>query len=242
MGLAFLLGLMGGLSHCVGMCSGVTLLISRRGGNLFLAHVGRIITYSLLGLGAGAVGHVALGHASSGHTDHATNMVFPGLALVQGGLALAVAALAGYLALALIGRAPSPEVYLTGLTRYWGRAWRKVHSVWRPDSSCYALCPLLYALLLGLLWGLLPCPLVLTALLTAAATGTPGSGALTMLAFGLGTWPALLAVGAFGRMRLHWPRQAAALVVTLFGIQMALRGLAAWGWVSHLQLGSIMLW
>jgi hypothetical protein len=34
----------------------------------------------------------------------------------------------------------------------------------------------------------------------------------------------------------------AALVVLLFGTQMALRGLAAWGWVNHLRLGEIVVW
>lgn len=47
-------------------------------------------------------------------------------------------------------------------------------------------------LLLGMCWGLLPCGLVYTLLLTAAGTGSAVSGAVTMLAFGLGTLPAML--------------------------------------------------
>jgi len=45
---------------------------------------------------------------------------------------------------------------------------------------------------LGLCWGFLPCGLVYTLLLTAASTGTATGGASTMLAFGLGTLPAML--------------------------------------------------
>lgn len=45
---------------------------------------------------------------------------------------------------------------------------------------------------LGLCWGLLPCGLVYTVLLTAASTGSASTGAWTMLAFGLGTLPAML--------------------------------------------------
>lgn len=45
---------------------------------------------------------------------------------------------------------------------------------------------------LGLCWGFLPCGLVYTVLMTAAATGAAGAGAVTMLAFGLGTLPAML--------------------------------------------------
>jgi len=47
-------------------------------------------------------------------------------------------------------------------------------------------------LLLGLCWGLLPCGLVYSILLTAAAAGSPLSGALVMFAFGLGTLPSML--------------------------------------------------
>jgi sulfite exporter TauE/SafE len=49
---------------------------------------------------------------------------------------------------------------------------------------------------LGLCWGLLPCGLVYTLLLTAAATGNPAGGAITMLAFGVGTLPAMLGLTA----------------------------------------------
>ncbi|HBY95244.1 MAG TPA: hypothetical protein DEP84_15050, partial [Chloroflexi bacterium] len=69
--LAFLLGLAGSLGHCVGMCSGIVLLLNRRGrvtgGRLVLAHLGRITTYSLLGLGAGLLGEAAVGPLSAGH-------------------------------------------------------------------------------------------------------------------------------------------------------------------------------
>ncbi len=47
-------------------------------------------------------------------------------------------------------------------------------------------------LLLGLCWGLLPCGLVYSVLLTASAANSPVSGALVMLAFGVGTLPSML--------------------------------------------------
>jgi len=43
-----------------------------------------------------------------------------------------------------------------------------------------------------LCWGLLPCGLVYSVLLTASAAGSAVSGALVMLAFGLGTLPSML--------------------------------------------------
>ena len=45
---------------------------------------------------------------------------------------------------------------------------------------------------LGLCWGFLPCGLVYTVLLTAASTGRPANGFLTMVFFGLGTLPSML--------------------------------------------------
>ena len=47
----------------------------------------------------------------------------------------------------------------------------------------------------GMIWGWLPCGLVYTALALAATTGDVTRSALTMLAFGLGTLPAVLSVG-----------------------------------------------
>jgi hypothetical protein len=75
--LAFLLGLMGSLGHCLGMCGGVTLLLSRRGiasgWRLGLVHLGRITTYAVLGLVAGGLGQTV-------------RLAFPGLRQLQGAL------------------------------------------------------------------------------------------------------------------------------------------------------------
>jgi hypothetical protein len=246
--LAFLLGLTGSLGHCVGMCGGVVILLGRKGiasgRRLFLAHVGRVTTYSLLGLGAGAAGH-AIGRA------------FPDLSLLQGAFALLVAGVTVYLALALLGRVPPPDRHLSWWSRKWGEAMRRLPVAANRRSATEAgandgpsptgdTASSGAAFVAGMLWGLLPCGLVLTALLTAAVTASPVYGALTMFAFGLGTWPALLGVGWLARRGLprtsSWPRQAAAVVVLLFGTQMALRGLAAWGWVNHVHVGRVMIW
>ena len=101
---------------------------------------------------------------------------------------------------------------------------------------------------LGLLWGLLPCGLVLTALLLAAVSAHPTAGAATMLAFGLGTIPITLGMSVAPRypgLRMRagaWTRPLAAGIVLLFGLQMALRGLAAWGVIPHSNLGGLALW
>lgn len=98
--------------------------------------------------------------------------------------------------------------------------WRKI----RPWTSL--LLPLdspLKLLALGALWGWLPCGMVYSVLLGAALTGSAGSGAVVMLAFGLGTLPLLLTMGAAGagvRTALQTPlvRRASGLLVLAFGV------------------------
>ena len=231
---AFLFGLLGSAGHCVGMCSGVTLLLRRTGavgdGGLPLAHLGRLTTYSLLGLLAGStglmVGQVAHGVGAPTHLN-----------LLQGVLALLAAGLALYMGLAISGRLPAPERYLGRLTRLWGHGLQRLRAGRFGEATPF---------LAGMLWGLLPCGLVLAALLTAAATAVPWQGAGVMLAFGAGTGPLLLLVSRLAGQRPAGPdaryRTAAAVLVCLFGLQLALRGFASWGWIAHQHLGPVSLW
>lgn len=256
---AFLLGLTGSLGHCVGMCSGVALLLSRKsnatGWRLLLLHGGRLTTYGLLGALAGGIGLAlnAMGsHAGHSHMPPAA-VGWPTLTVMQGGLALLTALLAVYMAIAQSGHAPSPEFFLRTLTQWWGRRMRQIQTpmpgkdrnrVFHKNSVSQLLA--IYGL--GLLWGLLPCGLVGAALLTAAVSASPVTGALTMIAFGFGTWPVGLSVSLAARGS-QWAlrptphlRSLAAVLILAFGLQMALRGLAAWGLVEHLHLGGLMVW
>ena len=52
----------------------------------------------------------------------------------------------------------------------------------------------------GVLNGFLPCPLVYAMVAQAASTADVLSGCLTMAVFGLGTFPAMLAMGGLGRL------------------------------------------
>ena len=229
---AFLLGLTGSFTHCVGMCSGMSVMLgqqrkrrSRHG--ILLLHLGRIMTYAVLGSLAGGLGLVL--HAGA---DHHQGTVLPGLRQWQGGIALVTAAAAGYMALAVLGQVPSPEHLFVGFTRQWGR---RMRSSKHQNVNLFSL---------GMLWGMLPCGLVLAALLTAIAAARPLTGTLAMFAFGMGTWPAMVGLGLAGQ-RFAWKRQLrpfTALLLFLFAGQMSLRALAAWGIVDHLVVGRLMLW
>ncbi len=231
----FVLGILGSFGHCVGMCTPVTLLLTRPAQQvaqgpslrawLFLLHTGRLVAYAVLGTAVALLGQ-ALAQAA------------PQMRYLQGGLALIIALVLMYMALAAAGRVPSVEMLFTGLTRRWGQAVRQLTVL--PHPRLY------HALPLGIMWGLLPCGLVYSALLIAASTAHPWQAALGMMLFGLGTVPIMMGVGwagVHGRLPSREPlRYLAAGVIFLFGVQMALRGLAAWGWVAHVRVGGIMLW
>ena len=84
---------------------------------------------------------------------------------------------------------------------------------------------LMQALGLGLVWGWLPCGLVYSALAWSLASGGAMQGGGIMLAFGLGTLPALIAMGSASRWlkqltRMPRVRQVAGALILAFGLYM----------------------
>ncbi len=203
---ALILGLLGG-GHCLGMCGGLmgalTMAIpaEQRGRRLRLLlgyNLGRILSYATAGLLIGLAGWAV---ASS-----------------PAAMALRVVA-----ALLLICMGLYLAGWWSGLTRIeaLGRGlWRFIQPLTKrfmPVSSVPR------ALVLGALWGWLPCGLVYSTLLWAASQGNAWDSALLMFAFGLGTWPVLLATGLAAErltalLRKRGVRIAGGLLVILFGL------------------------
>jgi uncharacterized protein len=70
---------------------------------------------------------------------------------------------------------------------------------------------------LGVALGLLPCGLLYSALMAAAATGSAAAGALAMVAFAVGTMPALATVGLVGAGALRrWRASLSRIATPLF--------------------------
>lgn len=219
-------GLIGSL-HCLGMCGPLVAVAegmrSRSGAPWaqLPLHVGRIITYTLLGILAGLVG-AAVNTSGMAVGVH-------GAASVLGGVAMIL------FALVLLGWLP----WRHALTVSQGAVSRFVRGLAsrRPLSG----------VALGLYWGLLPCGLVWGMLAGAAATGSPLHGAAVMAVFGAGTVPALLVAGGLAsllgpRVRAQLPRFAAGTVL-LLGVLMVLRGAAGAGLIGHLHLSpGVMLY
>ena len=82
--------------------------------------------------------------------------------------------------------------------------------------------------LVGLATGLMPCGALASAWLLAAGSGSAVQGALTMLAFALGTVPLMVAFGSFGSLLPRtWTKYAvgaSAALVLAFGASMTLNG------------------
>jgi sulfite exporter TauE/SafE len=79
------------------------------------------------------------------------------------------------------------------------------------------------AYLFGMVWGWLPCGLVYSALMLTVATGNVFNSSVTMLAFGLGTLPAVMGIGIMTSFlmdlaKMHRFKQA----IGLFMITLAL--------------------
>jgi sulfite exporter TauE/SafE len=212
--MAFATGLLGSLGHCAVMCGPLVgsfaLAAAPLGARRSLLgqlayHAGRVTTYAAVGAGMGLTGS------------------FVNVAGRLAGAQQAVAVLAGVL-LVLAGAGVAG--LSVALRRAEARASARVIALVRSlleGGGPGRLYPT------GLALGLLPCGLSWTVFLGAAGTGSAVEGLLLALAFGLGTVPALLAVGALGaalglRARGLLAR-AGGLLVALLGVVLVLRGL-----------------
>jgi uncharacterized protein len=211
-----------GSAHCVAMCGPYVAMCTAhfvarsatpaaRCGLRVLFNLGRIATYSLIGLVVGAFGQIAQAAASRFGVTGIVAIAAGGAALIFG--------------LSMVGwfRDPARVVTMAGLGG-WLVAGR-MHLNQAPPAAA--------PLLLGALQGWLPCALVYAAASRAAIAGTPIMGALTMMVFGLGTLPAVFAMTLVPRTvlrRLRAQRLAGVLLAGL-GVLLILRGLANFGLV-----------
>ena len=193
--LLFIAGFAGSF-HCIGMCGGFACALGpdgRGAGATSLRHVlyntGRLSTYCFLGGLAGTLGQVICNALAPG-TQRAAPLLSASLDVGQRALAVMAGLLMIIMALSFFG--------LRG--RY------RVASGFGGSTLVVSLRSLLRRrgfatpLALGVLNGFLPCPLVYAMIAQSASTFDVLSGCLTMAAFGLGTFPAMLAMGGVGRL------------------------------------------
>ncbi len=217
MGSAFLFGVAGS-AHCVGMCgplAATAASYAARGESLearmrtylglaLAYNLARVASFTLLGALAGGVIQGVVRLINTPQASRAVTLTLGGVMVLVGVLEL---------------------TGLSGRLRWLDSA--------RPLSRLVELLrrrlsPAALVALVGAATGLLPCGLLWAALAAAASTGSATSGALFMLAFSLGAFPALFTlalVGAGGsRLLLRRLARAGALVAILLGLAILWRG------------------
>lgn len=207
---AFLIGLLGS-THCIGMCGGVVGALTLGAPTrspwslvpyLLAYNTGRIASYAAAGALLGFLSAQAFHFAPAAPAQFVARWISAGFMMVLG------LYLGGWWA------------GLGALERLGGKFWNRVEPLGR------RLLPVnnpAKALLLGLLWGWLPCGLVYAAAAWSLGSGSAARGAALMVAFGVGTLPMLLAMGATARWfgdlaRRSWPRRIAGALLILFGV------------------------
>jgi len=203
---AFVTGFLGS-AHCFGMCGGISGLFAvsaevrslrQQAPKAVAYNLGRLLTYAFLGVTVALLGKTMV--------DSIPKLAAP-IRLASGLLIILVG-----LQLAFNWRILAP------VENVGSKLWQKV------APSARRLVPVetnTQAVGLGLIWGLLPCGLVYSVLLLAATTADPVHGGLVMLAFGLGTLPAMIATGLSASKLAQFmsrKRLGAGLLIVLIGI------------------------
>jgi len=204
---AITLGFLGSF-HCVGMCGPIALSIPIKQSSLlnrwfgaFLYNSGRIVTYAILGLLFGLIGQgFALAGLQSKLSITVGSLILIGLVFPQ-----------------LSAKLPQGKLYI-------GVEWvkSKLRALFGSHSNSSLF-------LIGLLNGLLPCGLVYLGIAGAIAQGNAGFGALFMVAFGAGTFPAMMLVTIIrDQISLKFRekvRKVVPIVVGITAIMLVLRGM-----------------
>jgi hypothetical protein len=224
----FVVGLLGAV-HCIGMCGGIVGALSVAGSARRPFPVAVVTADARHADSAGPASPVLrLAAYNAGRIGS-----YMTAGAIAGGMAGNAQALADVSSLQIAGywmaNLMLVALGLTLMGAWYGLArleqagavvWRRVQPLMRP------LLPMdtpRKALALGALWGWVPCGMVYSVLLAAMLTGSALSGAAVMLAFGLGTLPALLAMGLAGARATRWIRErrvriAAGVIVLAFGL------------------------
>lgn len=181
-----------GSAHCVGMCGPFAIMVlndkdstSQRILSMGWYHVGRAITYMLTGSVAGLAGL---------WLDQGTSLIgWQQSAAWLTGISMIAFGIFALLRLIKVGTMHfHPPAKLQTLVRAGFRKANKLPKSVRP-------------LAIGSVTGFLPCGWLYAFLLLAIGTSNPLTGALVMLAFWIGTVPALSVVGlGFSKMSQSW--------------------------------------
>lgn len=205
----FMLGFAGSL-HCIGMCGPLALALPvqhlspvRKTFSILLYQVGRVSTYTLLGLLFGMAGQL----------------------VYIGGFQQSFSVIMGILILASLayfyfGKTRMQPAFLR---RFNGKVQQWIVQILQSPKKLYSF------LLLGMANGLLPCGMIYMAVAAALTSSGIGNSMLFMAMFGVGTMPAMIAVSYFGStagLTLRRKVQhATPFIMALMAVILILRGM-----------------
>lgn len=206
---AFILGLLGSF-HCVGMCGPIAFMLpvdrtnsTKKVFQIVLYHLGRLISYSLIGLVFGLLGK---GIYIFGYQQQLSVAI---------GVLMIIAVLIPYNTFNKYNFSKPLYRLISKIKSALGKELKKKS----PDTF----------LTIGFLNGFLPCGLVYMAVFAAIASGSMLQGVLYMLAFGIGTIPLMtvtIYISRFlsGKVR-NYIQRIIPIFVIIIGILFILRGL-----------------
>ncbi|MFM6199671.1 MAG: sulfite exporter TauE/SafE family protein, partial [Dolichospermum sp.] len=189
--LIILLGFLGSFGHCFGMCGPLTVAfsLSKQQKNPTwqqqlkfhtLLNLGRMLSYTLAGAAIGSIGSVLVeGGQLAGIGSNLRHwiaiitgmmLIWFGLGQIKPGFLPHIPLLHPLLKSNLHNKLSADMMKLSAQTQWWT------------------------PVILGMTWGLMPCGFLYAAQIKAAATGNLWQGAVTMLAFGIGTLPIMVGV------------------------------------------------
>lgn len=218
-GTVFIVGLIASVSTCMAVVGGLVLSMSSsfaKGGDAvrpqILFHIGRLVSFFILGGVIGALGSV---------------FQFGVSATLALGLLVGIVLL--ILGINLLDIFPWMKRFTPSLPAFLGK---HVHGL---KNANHVLTPVL----VGIATFFLPCGFTQSMQLYALTTGSFWTGALTMFVFALGTLP-VLSLLSFGSLGIHTKASSsvffktAGLVVVFFGLLNILNALSAYGIIPPL--------
>ncbi|MBS3739244.1 sulfite exporter TauE/SafE family protein [Mesohalobacter halotolerans] len=206
---AFILGLVGSL-HCVGMCGPIAFMLPvshhqplKKGVQISLYHLGRILAYAIIGLVFGLVGQ---GFMAFGYQQHISIAV---------GILMIILVLIPQSYIKPLGVFRPFFRFINGIKSELGKALHK-----KSYDTFFSL---------GFLNGFLPCGLVYMAVVGAFATQGFSGSIMYMVLFGLGTVPMMTTVVyAQSFIKKHFKfnyKKLIPVAVIIVGLLFILRGM-----------------
>jgi sulfite exporter TauE/SafE len=198
-----------GSFHCVAMCGPIALVLPRKNGSkatIFSGRIfynlGRIVTYMILGL---IIGLIGFSFAIKGFQNELS--IIAGISIIL---------------FVLFAKGNKHSANITGFIGKFTFNLKQQFKKLFGNGSRMSL------FLIGLLNGLLPCGFVYLALAGALATGSYAGGMMYMGLFGLGTFPAMLAVSIAGHFIgtgfQKYMRKASPIIAIILALFLIQRG------------------